>query len=127
MSPELQQELAKWLGGLRENAGQAKDSVLDQAPRVIHDLVAMGRAESTACVVIGLAMLAVGAQWTRRLCIKSFKEMDDGPAFLGGMAMFGAALAGLLVAVAHAHQFVASWFAPRVYVIETIGSMLKGS
>jgi hypothetical protein len=130
MDKQLQEELTKWLAGIRGAAGKASDLVLEQAPEVVHDFIALGRAENTGYMLLAVAV-AVFDVWLLRkaLAVMKGKEWDweNNPEvvipaviFLPGIAIVAAAICGT-----HFHDFIASWFAPRVYLIESMAKLLR--
>lgn len=129
--------LVGWLEAIGEATKGAKDFVLEQAPEVVRDVVALGRAEMTVQLVLAAAGIVM-AQWVARLCCRWFDQAKvDGAqedqlagyatAFIG-VCLFG--IAAVVVFLDGIHEFCAAWFAPRVYVIEYVAELIgttKGS
>lgn len=127
---ELRREMAGWLSDIRENAGQARNFVLDQAPLVVRDLVAMGRAESTLWLLGWIASLVIAGcllRRTIRLVRLNWEDADEPTMALCCLALVWLAAWVFASAVGIAcclHDFVTAWFAPRIFVIEYVADML---
>jgi hypothetical protein len=131
MNEQVQKELAAWLGSIRDGAGQAKDFVLEQAPLVVREMVVLGRAEMTAVMLLGAILLVGGAVVFHR-CLRRWRDKDapnteslDGAVLIiVQVAAVVATIAGPIVLLAEAHWFLAVWFAPRVYIVETLARLV---
>lgn len=127
---ELRREMAGWLSDIRENAGGAKEFLLDQAPLVVRDLVAMGRAEMTLWLVgwiLSLAMACWSVRRFSRLVRRNWEDADEPTAVFFGFGMFGLciwAVVSLTGIACCLHGFITAWFAPRIFVIEYVADML---
>jgi hypothetical protein len=121
MNEQTQKELATWLSSIREWASQMKDFALDQAPAVVKEVVAFGRAEYTAVMVLIVAAI-VGGFYALRWLSKWCKTIDGEP--LSCFAWAGYMVVGPILLVTQGQWFLMAWFAPRLYVLECLASLI---
>lgn len=120
---QIKQEAAKWLVSLRETAEQASGFVLDQAPGAMREFVTLGRAEHTLYFVLGLIALAVVARVSVLTCrYIAAKEVEPWHIPLFIVMLFGS-LASVVAICNHFHPMLTAWFAPRIYIIETLAEL----
>lgn len=117
VNPEIQKELLAWLTGVRELAAQGKDFVLAQAPLVVREAIAYGRAVETWYVVISLIGLVVCYRVALKVHRSDDHEMLPLP-IIGCIA----ALTGLCLNVP---DMLMAWFAPRIYLINWLMDMVS--
>ena len=118
MKEELTQVSIEALKGLMNNLTQAKGFVLEQAPDVLQGLILTARIESSFCVAIAGALIVLGL-----VCLFwGVKENEEAGGFIG-VLLFAIALLPIGLGF---HDFITSWFAPKVYLVEHIAHMLKG-
>jgi hypothetical protein len=117
VNPEIQKELLAWLTGVRELAAQGKDFVLEQAPLVVREAIAYGRAVETWYVVISLIGLVVFYYIAQKLYRHDNTEMMPFP--LIGCCV---SLAALCINVP---DMLMAWFAPRIYVVNWLMDMIS--
>lgn len=130
MNPELQKELAQWLAALREQAGGAVNFALEQAPLVVREKVALGRAYETTwlCLLLFVWVVAFAVvvnAWKHRTARD--QEDTEGPEGKGTTIACTASLvlAGLSLAVTGQSYYVyLVWLAPRIYVLEWLKGLL---
>jgi hypothetical protein len=115
---ELTQVTVEALKGMLSNLAQAKGFVLEQAPDVLQGMVTVGRIQSCLFFSIATLMLLLGAL-TLFMGVKKDEEGYFVMAFL-------LVIASLFIYALNAHEFITAWFAPKVYLLEHIASMLKG-
>jgi len=96
----------------------------DQAPKLVSEVIAYGRAYWTVMVVIGLVFLIGGGTATIRRS-KAWYDWScshDCPHF-GFFVAIPSIIAGVCIFFANLDAFLKVWFAPRLYVIEWIGKL----
>jgi uncharacterized membrane protein YjdF len=122
MNEQLQKELAAWLGQLRNAADASASFAIEQAPLIIQEKVAYGRALHTALAVLFVVTLVVGIV---ALYKASKSNLDDA----GAVATSAVCGMGLFIFLCTGDmwfpQLFQVWFAPRLYVIEWLAGLLK--
>jgi hypothetical protein len=122
MNEQLQKELAAWLSKLREAADTGGSFVLDQAPAIVQEKIAYGRATETLWCVVGVLLLLL-AYWFSKRAMRWFDEMEGNPFGFIGAGVF--AFFGVILTLIHVDAALKVWFAPRLYVIEWLSELLK--
>jgi uncharacterized membrane protein YjdF len=122
MNEQLQQELAAWLGQLRNAADAGASFALEQAPLIIQEKVLYGRAFHTAVAVLVVLTFVVAFLALRR-AVKGNGDnvMANAVAGGAGFSVFISFCAGDM----WFPQVFQVWFAPRIYVIEWLAGLLK--
>lgn len=124
MNEELQKQLAALLSSLMSTATDAKAFAAREIPPLVQEKIALGRVEETACsiallIAVILAFMAVPRMWRA-----SQLDSDEPLPFLG---VFGGTIAGAICLVAsfgQMHQTLMIWFAPRLYIVDWLKSMV---
>ena len=135
MNPELQRELATWLASLRESAGNGMNFAIEQAPIVVREKVAFGRAYETTWLVVAL-LVTVATGWLAYWLLRTRAEREQAARDRGNQAREGdasiqafAACVGCAVAtlltVGQSYYVYLVWLAPRVYILEWLMSMME--
>jgi len=122
MNPDLQKQLAEMLAKLTDATQNAAIWVGGQVPPLIHEKIVLGRAEMTGFIILALVCALIASM----LFVSSFRHgwftTDNGFArFMGGCALtvFTLGLFG-----SNIHEFLMVWFAPRLYIVEWLKSMV---
>lgn len=115
MKEELTNVTVEALKGLLENLAQAKGFVLEQAPDVLQGLVLVGRIESS--LVVGVFNI-IGWLIVWRV-FSNHKNIHDQFPYAMGAFVF------IAVPLCVAHDFITSWFAPKVYLVEHISKLIR--
>jgi hypothetical protein len=128
VNDQIKSEALNWLVSLRGTAEKAQAFALDQTPDVLRDLVTIGRLESTACVIFGMVFMLVAVGLMRWASRQNFSEWDGDAGMLGFfLSVLGigiGVIAGLVMICNNFHNFVTAWFAPRIYIIETLTNLI---
>lgn len=132
MNEQLQKELVAWLAGLREQVGAGLNFVIEQAPLVVREKVALGRAVETTwlllAVAIALTLFVAGVRFRQVRANRDRTEKSDGlnayecltAASYVSFIAFGLACAA---ACSQAESVYLVWLAPRVYIINWLVSL----
>ncbi len=126
MNEELQKQLAELLASLMNVAKDGAQWAKGEIPLLVQEKIALGRFEESiyffapaigACVLAWLLVKKIGP-----LEIKA--EPDIPPLF---SMIFGGIATVMLVVGAGAgfHDFAMVWFAPRLYIVEWLTSLVK--
>lgn len=125
MKQELSDVTVKALTQLMETASSVKAFTLEQAPDVLKQIVIMGRIEYS--IYIGLSFLTIAILAIIGIYVKfiSSEEYDEG--FYIPFTMLSVVLGALSVGVICnvMHEFVCAWFAPKVFLIETVSHYIR--
>jgi len=112
MNEQLQKQLAELLAKAQDAAMWAGS----QIPPLVQEKIVFGRAWETLCLVLLIVGVVISYRITRWGV-----ESDNEASFFGGFA--GIAMAG--VAIAQTHAVLMVWFAPRLYIVEWLRSMIQ--
>jgi len=126
MDPVLQQQLAEYLKSIATTAQAGAAFVVEQAPLVVQEKIAYGRAVETVALLAWLVGVVVCARSGRAAWAAAEKDDYDNPFYIfGGLA----AVIGLVVSVLFVFgQFAAVakvWFAPRLYILEWAARLVR--
>jgi hypothetical protein len=140
MKEELQGKLVEILTSIQTAAGKASDFAMEQLPDVAQSYVAYGRAWSTAGAVFGLVLLGIAA-WLFHVGWREKRRSDDAwkaehpgerMGYFDRYDPFGywfpaafIAAGGMISTAAFAHVALLVWFAPKVWLLKEIASLLK--
>lgn len=135
MNPEIQKELLSWLAGLREAVTTGVAFAKDQIPQVLWEKILVDRVILTLLIIVALATITSFFYYLPfRL-----KKIEDNEGY--GKDESGATFAqyiiyiivhGIAVIVAvisigcNAYNLALVWFAPRLYLIQWITSLVQG-
>lgn len=136
MNPELQKELVAWLAALRETAQQGTSFALEQAPLLVQEKIAYGRAWSLCLTAVCVVGFTVGvrfwrAGWVAYQAARAEAErrgdlwIETEGGVRCAMAAIGCVITGVF-GVAATQMAVKAWFAPRLYIVEWLIDLLKG-
>lgn len=135
MTPEKNSEaLNKALEFVIDNIEQGKDFLAEQGPLLVHDIIAYGRAYSTAVLVLSVLMpvicWSIFARFKGALDKDSFSYDGTPQSFSALMSIItavissGATIAGTICFLTHVNQCLQAWFAPRLYVLHELKGLL---
>jgi hypothetical protein len=134
MKEELQSKLVEILTSIQTAAGKASDFAMAELPDVARSYVMYGRVVETAEFLIPfVAALVIGYFYLTRILFNStwLRTDDRAPgewtdarffAFLGSSAVLVVFLA---VAASNFAQFAMVWFAPKVWLLKEIASLIR--
>jgi hypothetical protein len=130
MENDLKAKLAEILTGIADNAAQLKDFAVEQLPDVAQQYIAYGRVLETAVFLIVCALNIV----TIKICIWGAKQirtkgknrdfcepLEFMSLLLGGFA----SLFLITILLCQIKPFFMVWFAPKIYLIQGISSLIK--
>lgn len=122
---EVAGEAAKLLADLREVLEAGSKFILEQAPPLAKEIVTYGRIMHLVWVAVGFLILLSIYKLAPRVK-KSWDELDDAFIGVGGMIYF---LVGGITAIAliltNIQDAFKAWVAPRLYLLDYIGSLIK--
>lgn len=127
MNEKLQQEIAAWLETMRAGIEAAGNFAIEQAPLVIQEKIAWGRAFETIWLAVGIIAVLALLYYSRRVWSWGLKNSDESDGFsvfvsvlysIGSIIVFTAAMEQLNLALQ-------VWLAPRIYIIEWLANLVK--
>lgn len=124
MNEELQKQLADYLASIASAAKAGSQFAIEQAPLVVQEKIAYGRAAETFQLVLFIAAAYIGYRISRW----GFAADRDGFSDGGIAAGFVGCASAVIFSIIAAFQvfFVAQvWLAPRLYVIEWATDLLS--
>jgi hypothetical protein len=121
MKEELQGKLVEILTSIQTAAGKASDFAMDQLPDIAQSYVAFGRVSLTLYVVLSLLAI-VGAPLIAWRVNKGLDEYAQGIPFIPAA---GVAVGGVLVLSTTLNPALLVWFAPKVWLLKEIATLLK--
>ena len=138
MNEQLQSKPVEILAGIQSATKAAGDFALEKLPDIAQQYVAYGRAINTAAVILGVLLLATSVAMVRNGFRNNQKRADAGleysfqhkpglPGSQEGFIVSGFAcgvLGGLFVLFNSAPAAMV-WFAPKVWLLKEIASLLK--
>ncbi len=116
---------------LLESIQSGKEFLLTQAPDVIQQLVTWKRVELSLYVIIGvLCLLSVRRLFKNFvMSVKSLEDSDTGinvAKMIGNLfVIVGVLLLGFILTLVNVSDCLKVWFAPKIYLIEYLSSLLK--
>lgn len=134
MNEQTQNLINQTLVGVIENAAQAKEFVLSEAPEILNQLVLYKTVEHGFLTLFGIILI------TTFFClinpfIKYCKEANDadygeeGPyifkAVISAIIGLASIIAGLILFCENILQFIKVFFAPKIYLIEYAASLVN--
>lgn len=127
MNEELQRQLAAMLEKLTAAVEQGAIFAGDQIPPLVAEKILLGRALSTAYLLSGLVLLAIGLRLTWRVWawVSDVNTSDRDAAFGGVLCTVAALSPGLAVIYGNLHQVFLVWFAPRLYIVEWLRELVR--
>ena len=130
MKDELQLELVEILSSIQNTAGKAGDFAMEQLPDIALSYIAYGRAWSLLSLIFALGAAIAGA-WMLRMVARHVKQheefFDSNPAVVIPLGTAGALLVliGTLEAKSAAVFASLVWFAPKVWLLKEMASLVK--
>ena len=135
MNEKLQNSLAEVVQFLLQWAKETKEFVNDQAPLVVREAIAYGRAVETwemfVCVVfLGVGLMLLTRNYSRvkfSTDSRSPRIFEDGTTQASIKLVLGAlfTFCGTVSTFHQAPDFFMAWFAPRLYVLKWAAELLK--
>lgn len=131
MDPKLQQQLAEYL---KEFVGAVKaggEFALQQAPLVVQEKIAYGRASTAITLLMSIAILgavARSAPAVGRLITAADRDGDAAKmagAVIATVVMLVAGFVSAIVFFGTYEDALKVWFAPRLYILEWVASLVK--
>lgn len=123
MNEELQQQLAALLQSLLAFSSDAKEFAAQQIPPLVQEKIALGRAEESiyfaGSVAIALVLVWLSLTYWKRAWAATVE--NDAPVI--GLNFAGLAGA-FFFSTANLHAMLLVWFAPRLYIVEWLKSMV---
>jgi hypothetical protein len=126
MKEELQGKLVEILTSIQTAAGKASDFAMAELPDIAQSYVAYGRAWVTLDAALWLVLIPLVVFFIGLRVDRFFRE--DDPSYPKGL-MFGvgSVVSGLvfLIGTSSIKPFMLVWFAPKVWLLKEIASLLK--
>lgn len=122
MKDELQSKLVEVLTSIQSVAGKAGDFAMEQLPEVAQSYVAYGQVSSLVWVAFSVALCALSvlaAKWGREQPTYS----DSG--FFAGLGSIIGGLFGVVLLAFSVQSATLVWFAPKVWLLKEIASLVK--
>ena len=126
MNPELQKQLADMLAKLTDATTGAVTWASAQIPPLVTEKIALGRAEESLWMAFSIALF-IGAAicsvmlWRSALSGEGMDEDTCAAICFGQLVLFAL---GLLPVYWNLHSFLLVWFAPRLYIVEWLKTMV---
>lgn len=114
---QLDTKLAALVDTIINATKAAGDFAMEQLPDLAMQLVMYGRAMSTSVLIISIALLWF-CWWCGKRSMGYDREIMIVPCMMSG-------LVGVLLFFFSLHDFMLSWFAPKIYIIKEVASLLK--
>lgn len=143
MKDELQGKLVEILSGIQGATSKASDFALSQLPDIVQSYVLYGRVSSLLAIAVGLLLIAVGIWlvvkgWRTEAESKKQKRADDekNPGryhstfdYEQGFGWFMASIVpltfGVIVFIASINNAMLVWFAPKVWLLKALASLIR--
>lgn len=123
MNEELQGKLVEILASIQAAAGKTADFAMEQLPDIAQSYIVYGRVYASFSVALAL-LLIIGAIYAIRWAHKTDPNTEGVmiPASLfGGTAAF----LGFIGVCATASNAMLVWFAPKVWLLKELASLIK--
>jgi hypothetical protein len=127
MKEELQGKLVEILTSIQTAAGKASDFAMAELPDIAQSYVAYGRAMSALSMAVGIATFLTGILMFKYAAKHDWGKHDSPFNYAGGprwVALFMVAV-GLISFGSSANTALLVWFAPKVWLLQEIASLLK--
>jgi hypothetical protein len=128
MEAEKKEALDRALKLLVDSLEQGKELAQDQLPVIVNEIVAWGRASTTATVLGGVALgVLTWLAWRGAIGRKTIEWWDnEDPNCIFPIVGFCVSpLISVLIVCVNTSTCLMAWFAPRVYVIQELKELLK--
>lgn len=128
MKDELNSKLVEILSSIQSAAGKASDFAVGQLPDIAQSYIMYGRAISIFWVVAGLLIIGLAIiLWQSVPRLSESEKLDSFFLFFGGhkwVAVFIATM-GFITFCNAISATMLVWFAPKVWLLKEIASLLK--
>ena len=130
MNEQLQKELAAWLSQLRGAAESGVNFALEQAPLVVQEKILYGRVVETVWLLIGLACVAacivlLPKMWRKAIHLVNNERWDEITYIPCVITTIVATIPTFFIVEVHIAPVIKVWFAPRLYVVEWLATLVK--
>jgi hypothetical protein len=122
MKEELQGKLVEILTSIQAAAGKASDFAMEQLPDVAQSYVAYGRVSTVLGVLLGAAGVAY-AVWAFRRMSRDDTHYSMEPLY--GISGAVGGIGGVVIALLSAESALLVWFAPKVWLLKEIATLIK--
>lgn len=125
MNPDLQKQLAEMLAKLTDATTGAATWAQTQVGPLVQEKIAFGRAWETTSLLMAIALAVFLGYLCKRSWQKAKDDDYDNPCWpiAGVMTLLG--VLGMFFGIADTLQsFLMVWFAPRLYIVEWLKSMV---
>ena len=122
MSEELNERMLGYLDTIEQTVADGACFAMDQAPAVAQEFVAYNRAESTAYVVAGAALILFACVYVRRTTRVVFNPIDWNPFHVIPPLISG--ITGVVLLTEGLQVIFKAWFAPRVLILEELSRLI---
>jgi len=121
LSEDLQKQLAAFLQSLLEATGDVKQFAADQIPPLVQEKIMLGRVEEVIWLLASSLLMYVGY---RLIKFGNAEHWDDSSCFIAGVGGVLAFVVGPFLWLYSLHYVIEAWFAPRLYIVEWLQSMV---
>jgi hypothetical protein len=135
LSP-LQEELLKRADSIFESIAktvtEAKNFAVEQLPDIAFQYIAFYRALYTFEMIVFVLLMVIGLYLLINISIRNvfeYKDLEyetDHRRFISGVAGGGMILVSFVVILNITKEFFMVWFAPKIFLIQTLVSLIKG-
>ena len=127
MDKELASKLTEVVGNIQTSVGKASDFVISQLPDVAQQYIMWGRASETfyflSCAILSVFCIVDLFKNIRAAQSAEYKTEAE---FIVKSLVEGVASIALVIGTfANASAFLMVWFAPKIYLLKGIGSLVK--
>lgn len=124
MNEQLQGKLVEILSGIQEGVRAAGTFAMEQLPEIAQQYVLYGRVLATFWMVLGAAFLIYTTVAVVK-CLKYAREEREDFAFAFGFSAAVSAIVGMMFVCVNVASFSLVWFAPKVWLLKEIASLVK--
>lgn len=124
MTPELQKQLAELLAKLMDVASDATKWAGSQIPPLVQEKIMLGRVVESAWMLAAAVFAFVIIRASVRFWPRALQLTKDGDDPVVVVPVLGVGL-GFVVLMIRLEAFALVWFAPRLYIVEWLKSMVK--
>lgn len=133
MNTELQSKLLEIVTSMQDGFLKTKDFALEQLPSIANEYILFNRMYLTFLILFILGIAVAWGIFYKKTVIDSQKEKKQSPyhnTFRDNFDTFNFVTAVLVVVLGltflvNLRQFFLVWFAPKIFLIETIAHMVK--
>lgn len=124
MKEELQGKLVEILTSIQTAAGKASDFALAELPDIAQSYIAYGRVWELVGLFLAL-VLTIFTVWGNLRIIRWMRESDAFELSPLLAVSFAPGVLGVIWAVSAAQAVTLVWFAPKVWLLKEIATLLK--